>query len=158
MIALIRAAVLALLLSLLAPWVTSTAGAATTVPTQVAYTYDAAGTPSPRAASHVDRGPPATSYDDAVQGSVIPRNLSGSTTAEVHNHGVVGDLAESPFTSWTRDPAIAQRFAGDDGVILRLPTGRPPAGSSWKFEWSPDVWFEDEVLVRGPVYGAWRIQ
>lgn len=96
-------------------------------------------------------------YDD-VQGNAIPRNVNGSTTAEAHNYGNAGDLADSPFTSWTRDPAIARRFAGDDGVILRLPTGKPPAGSTWKFEWSPDVWFEQEVLVRGPVYGAGRIQ
>lgn len=101
---------------------------------------------------------PDTGYDDALQGNAIPRNVNGSTTAEAHNYGSASDLADSPFTSWTRDPAIARRFAKDDGVILRLPTGTPPAGSSWKFEWSPDVWFEQEVLVRGPVYGAERIQ
>jgi hypothetical protein len=96
-------------------------------------------------------------YDDAVQGNAIPRNVNGSTTAEAHNYGNAGDLADSPFTSWTRDPSVARSFAGDDGVVLRLPTGQPPAGSTWKFEWSPDVWFEQEVLVRGPVYGAGRV-
>lgn len=97
-------------------------------------------------------------YGDALQGKAVPRNVNGSTTAEAHNYGNAGDLADSPFTSWTRDPAIARRFAGDDGVILRLPTGKPPAGSSWKFDWSPDVWFEQAVLVRGPVSGAGRIR
>jgi len=96
-------------------------------------------------------------YDDALRGTALPRNISGSTTAEAHNLGSAQALADSPFTSWTRDPAIARRFAGDDGAILRLPTGKPPVSSTWKFEWSPDVWFEQEVLVRGPVYGAGRL-
>jgi hypothetical protein len=104
----------------------------------------------------VSRESPA--YGDALEGNAVPRNVNGATTAEAHNYGNPSDLADSPFTSWSRDPAIARIHAGEDGVILRLPTGKPPAGSTWKFEWSPDVWFEQEVLVRGPVYGAGRIQ
>ncbi|MGH2784037.1 MAG: RHS repeat-associated core domain-containing protein [Actinomycetota bacterium] len=92
-------------------------------------------------------------FDDALRGNAFPRNPHGTTTAEAHN---LGATANSPFTSWTHDPAIAGRYAGDGGVVLRVPTGRPPAGSSWKFEWSPDVFYEKEVLIRGPVYGAER--
>lgn len=94
-------------------------------------------------------------YADALDGNAFPRNPAGTTTPEAHN---LGSTADSPFTSWTHDPAVAQRFAGTDGVVLRVPTGRPPPGSPWKFEWSPDVWHELEVLIRGPVRGAerWR--
>jgi hypothetical protein len=95
-------------------------------------------------------------YEEALRGNAIPRNPNGATSAEAHNFGLPEDLADSPFTSWTRDPQIAAIHAKQEGVILRLPTGQPPAGSPWKFEWSPDQWFEQEVLVRGPVYGAER--
>jgi hypothetical protein len=72
-------------------------------------------------------------------------------TAEEHN---LGNTAESPFTSWTHNLDVAKRFAGDDGVVLGLPPGPPPAGAAWKFEWSPDTFFEQEILIRGPVSGA----
>lgn len=87
-------------------------------------------------------------YDDALQGKVNPRNPNGTATPEQHN---LGNTTDSPYTSWTRDPDIARRFAGPDGVVLRVPRGE---GSPYKFEWSPDVFYEQEILIRGPVCGA----
>lgn len=87
-------------------------------------------------------------YDDALKGRVNPRKPNGTATPEQHN---LGNTTDSPFTSWTRDPDIARRFAGHDGVVLRVPRGE---GSPYKFEWSPDVYYEQEILIRGPVCGA----
>jgi len=113
-----------------------------------------------RSTSFVYRGVPTNhpGLGLALEGTAIPRKVNGATTAQMHNLGSPGALADSPFTSWTRDPAIASRFAGEGGVILQLPRGKPSPDSSWGFEWSPDVWFESEVLVRGPVYGAGRLR
>ncbi|QFV00187.1 hypothetical protein KDY119_03722 [Luteimicrobium xylanilyticum] len=97
----------------------------------------------------VGKGHPG--YEDALKGDSFPRNPDGLASAEEHN---LGNTADSPFTSWTSDYNVARRFAGEDGVILRLPKGSPPAGAPWKFEWSPDVWMEREILIKGPVQGA----
>ncbi len=88
--------------------------------------------------------------DAAKQGRVMPGNVNGTVSAEAHNLG--GQAASSPFTSWTRDPAIAATHAaknGPGGVVLRVPQVAPPAGAKWSWEWSPDVWGESEVLMRG---------
>lgn len=61
-------------------------------------------------------------------------------------------IANSPFTSWTRNPAIAADHAaknGAGGVVMRVPEGAPGRGTRWSWEWSPDVWGEAEVLMRG---------
>ncbi len=87
-------------------------------------------------------------YADALKGKVNPRNPNGTATPEQHN---LGNTTDSPYTSWTRDPDVARRFAGPDGVVLRVPRGE---GSPYKFEWSPDVYYEQEILIRGPVCGA----
>ncbi len=87
-------------------------------------------------------------YDDALKGRVNPRNPNGTATPEQHN---LGNTTDSPYTSWIRDPDVARRFAGPDGVVLRVPRGE---GSPYKFEWSPDVYYEQEILIRGPVCGA----
>ena len=89
-------------------------------------------------------------YENALQGKVAPGNINGSATPEMHNAG--GHAENSPFTSWTRDPATAVKHAekyGDGGVVLRVPTGAPPEGAGWKWEWSPDEWNEQEVLLQG---------
>lgn len=87
-------------------------------------------------------------YDDALKSRVNPRNPNGTATPEVHNSGATAD---SPYISWTRDPAIARIFAGEDGVVVRVPRGE---GSPYKFEWSPDEFAEQEILIRGPGCGA----
>lgn len=87
-------------------------------------------------------------YDDALKGRVNPRSPNGTATPAQHN---LGNTTDSPYTSWTRDPDVARRFAGNDGVVVRVPRGE---GSPYKFEWSPDVYYEQEILIRGPVCGA----
>lgn len=59
-------------------------------------------------------------YDDALKGRANPRNPNGTATPEQHN---LGNTTDSPYTSWTRDPDVARRFAGPDGVVLRVPRG-----------------------------------
>ncbi|BFM49511.1 hypothetical protein [Marinomonas sp. THO17] len=86
----------------------------------------------------------------AKKGDVTPGNVNGMVTPEMHNAG--GHAGNSPFTSWTRDPNIAAQHAakhGDGGVVLRVPQGAPPKGSQWGWEWSPDIYGEQEVLMRG---------
>jgi RHS repeat-associated protein len=83
----------------------------------------------------------------ARAGRAVPGNLRGTVTAAEHNAG--GVSANSPFTSWTRDINVARRIAGENGVILRVPTGAPPPGATWSWEWSPDIYHEGEVLLRG---------
>jgi len=95
-------------------------------------------------------------YADALQGNAYPSNPESTLSAEEHN--LNGGGADSPFTSWTRSLDVAQGKAGADGAILQWQTGAPPAGAPWSFEWSPDVWGEQEVLIRGPIEGARVIQ
>ena len=80
-----------------------------------------------------------------------PGSPGGFDVAVAHN---LGNTADSPYTSWTTNFDVAADYAGDGGVVLRLPTGEPPIGSTWKFAWSPDQFFEQEVLVEGLVSGA----
>jgi RHS repeat-associated protein len=110
-----------------------------------------------REVSYLYRGVHAAhpALDAAKQGRIVPGNLNGTVSAEAHNMG--GVAAHSPFTSWTRDAAIAAQHAakhGPGGVVLRVPQGAPPAGASWSWQWSPDVWRESEVLLRGVRTGA----
>lgn len=89
-------------------------------------------------------------------GEIVPGDVNGSVTAAEHN--LYGDdpavQANSPFTSWTTDPAYAAQRAGEGGVVLRLPQGAPPPGASWSWELSDDVFLEKEVLLRGTRSGA----
>lgn len=43
---------------------------------------------------------------------------------------------------------------GSGGVVLRLPVGPPALGDEWSWEWSPDEFYEEEVLLRGRRTGA----
>ncbi len=91
----------------------------------------------------------------ALKGEVIPGDVNGMITPEEHNAG--GFSSNSPYTSWTRNKVVARRHAklkGPGGVILRLPVGAPLPGDEWSWEWSPDEFFEDEVLLRGRRSGA----
>lgn len=91
----------------------------------------------------------------ALRGEVVPGNIQSNLTPEEHNLG--GQQANSPFTSWTRDRSVAERYAkrfGPGGIILRLPAQAPQPGDSWRWEWSPDIYGEAEVLLRGFASGA----
>ena len=88
-------------------------------------------------------------------GTVTPANIAGRTAADAHNLGE--GLAESPFTSWTHNYEIALSYArrfGPGGLVLRVPLGKPQGAESWAWEWSPDVFGEEEILLRGPRTGA----
>jgi hypothetical protein len=90
-------------------------------------------------------------FGAAKRGTARPHCAHGDVTPEQHNAGLTED---SPFTSWTRRREIAERYAGPGGVVLVWPFGSPPDGAKWSWEWSPDVYFEHEVLIRGTVRGA----
>ena len=93
-------------------------------------------------------------FEAASSGRVVPGNPNGNVTPAQHNRGGDDVLADSPFTSWTTDIDVARGRAGADGVLLRVPTGRPPTGAKWNWEWSPDVFSESEVLLRGAREGC----
>ncbi len=90
-------------------------------------------------------------FEAAKRGTARPHCAKGDTTREQHNAGVTED---TPFTSWTRSRAVAAPYAGLGGVILVWPLGLPPESAKWRWEWSPDVYFEHEVLIRGTIRGA----
>jgi len=72
-------------------------------------------------------------------------------------HNIGGASARSQFTSWTHSLVVARMYAtarGPGGVILSIPVGAPPVGAAWSWEWSPDVFGEQEVLLRGIRTGA----
>ncbi len=113
--------------------------------------------PSGGAQEYIYRGVSARhpAIDLAREGIVIPGNLEGTISPEAHNLG--GMAGESPYTSWTHDPDVASFHASKDGpggVVLRVPLGPPPQGAGWNWEPSPDVYGEQEVLLRGSRSGA----
>ena len=92
---------------------------------------------------------------EARKGLVVPGDIDGKITPEEHNSG--GISSKSPFTSWTTRLEIARRYAqanGPGGVVLRLTGGPPLPTDSWAWEWSPDEYGEDEILLRGQRSGA----
>jgi len=93
----------------------------------------------------------------AQQGIVQPGNVNGTVTATQHNLGGANVLANSPFTSWTRDINVALERAGargPGGTLLRVPVGAPPNGATWSWQLSPDKFGESEVLLRGTRTGV----
>lgn len=92
---------------------------------------------------------------NAKRGKVVPGDIHGSVTPEEHNRGGASDA--SPYTSWTMDREAAEYHArrfGPGGVILRLPTIGPEAHDAWSWERSPDIFEEEEILLRGARSGA----
>jgi hypothetical protein len=72
-------------------------------------------------------------------------------------HNLGGQEADSPYTSWTHNLAIALRYAmrsGLGGVILHIPAEAPETSDQWSWVYSPDEYGEDEVLLRGVRSGA----
>jgi len=103
----------------------------------------------------VHAGHPA--LEAAKAGRVVPGNPEGTVSPELHNAGGPGVQADSPYTSWTRRPDIAQTHAtkmGPGGVVLRTPVGAPPPEAKWNWEWSPDEFGEAEVLMKGTREGV----
>ena len=95
------------------------------------------------------------SYPAAITGVIVPGDVSGLVTPEQHNLG--DSSAHSSYTSWTHLREVAMNFAvsrGSGGLLLRLPLGAPGNTDGWTWEMSPDVWLEEEVLLRGVRIGA----
>jgi len=91
----------------------------------------------------------------ALQGVVIPGKIDGTVAPEEHNRGDCSAI--SPYTSWTFDREIANSHADDfgpGGVILRLPKTEPKPGDTWSWVESPDIYDEQEVLLRGERSGV----
>ncbi len=86
-------------------------------------------------------------HGNAANGIVKPGNINGSITPEQHNLGGVSE--SSPYTSWSRNQSVAEGYAGKNGIVLQLPTGAPRANDGWNWEWSPDEFREQELLLKG---------
>ena len=84
------------------------------------------------------------SFQEAEQGIAKPRG--GHDDPITHNLG----NTQSIFTSWTREKEIAERRAKKEGIILEkdFPTDEN------SLETTPDIYCEEEVLVRGIVTNA----
>lgn len=88
--------------------------------------------------------------ESARRGIVQPANPNGTATPQEHNED--NNWFESPYSSWTRARSVAEFHrdkTGPGGVLMRLAVGSPKAGDTWSWAWSPDQYFEDEVLLRG---------
>jgi len=96
----------------------------------------------------VHAGHPARA--SALNGVVVPGDINGTVSPMEHN---IEDQSElSPYTSWTSNIDVARGFAnsaGPGGVLLRVSTGSPGSRDAWSWEYSPDEWGEDEMLLRG---------
>ncbi|MEN5172302.1 RHS repeat-associated core domain-containing protein [Acinetobacter higginsii] len=93
--------------------------------------------------------------ENAKKGIVNPGKLDGTASADAHNAG--GVQSNSPYTSWSRSKEVAEGFGkskGEGGVLLRVPVGAPKENDKWKWEYSPDIWGEQEVLMKGTRKGV----
>jgi RHS repeat-associated protein len=113
-------------------------------------------TPPPESYNYRGVSPDNPNFSDYQNGNVIPGDVNGTVTAEEHNaDGSLADVqANSPYTSWTTSYDTAVQNAGPGGIVLRLPQGAPPEGATWQWEWSPDIYHENEILLRGTRSGA----
>lgn len=91
----------------------------------------------------------------ARRGEVHPANPHSSATPQEHNHDA--NPGDSPYSSWTASIEWA-RFhrdkTGPGGVLLRVPQGAPGPKDNWHWEYSPDEFFEEEVLLHGVRMGV----
>lgn len=86
----------------------------------------------------------------ASMGIVVPGDPLGTATAEEHNEG--GIQEKSAYTSWTCNRATAEFFRdrdGPGGLLLRVEQTAPGPEDTWFWEWSIDLFFEEEVLLHG---------
>lgn len=99
------------------------------------------------------RGVPAGTerYQQALQGIVKPRGTAlDPISLRMH---VLGEDVAAGVTSWTTNPAVAARFAGSEGKILKIPYNnvldrivpRPFVGGKHAAE--------SEILLKGTLNG-----
>ena len=88
-------------------------------------------------------------YNNALKGIVEPGDIWNAANIKPELHNLGGVSGQSPYTSWARDPAIAEGFSGQDGVILQVPIGEPSLNDTWRWVSSPNYFDETEVLLLG---------
>jgi hypothetical protein len=54
-----------------------------------------------------------------------------------------------PGHSTKREPRFHRDKTSPGGVLLRVPQSPPSQGDSWHWEYSPDDYFEEEILLHG---------
>jgi hypothetical protein len=113
--------------------------------------------PAPVSARFLYRGVHAAhpALDQARRGVVLPGNSFGDVTPLEHNKGGISEASQ--FTSWTYEREVAEFHAckfGPGGVVLELLHDTPNPGDLWAWEASPDLFDEQEVLLRGIRTGA----
>jgi len=86
-----------------------------------------------------------------VNSSVIQDTVDRIDAAVEHNEGMRPSSGKKRgWTSWTHSELVAKIHAGENGVVVSAVF--PQADVS--LMWSPDEYFEQEVLVQGAVKAA----
>lgn len=89
--------------------------------------------------------------EDARRGVVSPAIPGAHLTPEDHAEG--GLSGQSQYVSWTSNKDLAEYHMNKDGpggVLLRVPTGAPEPGDTWKWGWvHVNDWSEPEFLQEG---------
>jgi hypothetical protein len=80
---------------------------------------------------------------------LYPDRLAGHADVFAHN---AGDTSTSRLTSWSTDRAVAEGFAGKNGVILQTTFEEMQPSGVNIFE-SPDYFDESELLLEGRIGG-----
>jgi hypothetical protein len=88
-------------------------------------------------------------YESAVRGVAEPGDTLGHADALLHN---LGETESSRLVSFSTDRAIAEGFAGKNGVILQTTLENLGARGIMPIP-SPDLYFESELLFEGPIPG-----
>jgi RHS repeat-associated protein len=87
----------------------------------------------------------------ATGGGIVPRGGTASPEAHVNEVNTA-----SPYTSWTADINVAQRFAGPGGPLFQVNVNEIPNTiiDTAPFSAHPN---ESEFLIVGPIYGVTRL-
>jgi hypothetical protein len=88
-------------------------------------------------------------FADAQQGIASPGDVAGHADVYAHN---AGDTWTSRLTSWSTDRAVAEGFAGKNGVILQT-TIEEMQARGVNILSSPDNYDEAEILLEGRIGG-----
>jgi hypothetical protein len=88
-------------------------------------------------------------YDAALEGVAEPGDPLGTADPLLHN---LGETETSRLVSFSTDRAVAEGFAGKDGVILQTTLEDLAARGITPIA-SPDLYYESELLFEGPIGG-----
>jgi RHS repeat-associated protein len=93
--------------------------------------------------------PGHNAFMDAENGTASPGDMNGHSDALAHNNG---DTWTSRMTSWSTDRAVAEGFAGKNGVVLETTLAEIKARGV-NVRMSPDQFDEGEILLEGRISG-----